>query len=190
MSAPRMSTSSSSALSASAPASAAKRTARAWPWRKHITPPELILNHPYAGKGTIDAPYIVDWLPEVQQQQQSEGSSSLDKDELEPDISYRVVDVEYPQTWQAGYKWMITAIGAISVLSVTMTSSMMSAAIYEIRREFPGHTAEMYIMSESRCVSRPSVLYLPPPEPPVLEVPALQPFLSKLTTSRYHSLGL
>jgi hypothetical protein len=44
---------------------------------------------------------------------------------------------------------MITAIGAISVLSVTMTSSMMSAAIYDIRRDFPGHTAESYIMSES-----------------------------------------
>lgn len=62
-----------------------------------------------------------------------------------------MVDVEYPQTWTAGYKWMITALGAISVLSVTMTSSMMSAAIFEIRKEFPGHTAEMYIMSESSC---------------------------------------
>jgi hypothetical protein len=81
------------------------------------------------------SPYILDWLP-GERSYAADGSEGLET----------VVDVEYPQTWKSGYKWMITAIGAISVLSVTMTSSMMSAAIYDIRRDFPAHTAEMYIM--------------------------------------------
>lgn len=39
-------------------------------------------------------------------------------------------------------------IGALAVLGVTMASSMMSAAITDIRRAFPGYSSEMYIMSE------------------------------------------
>ena len=38
-------------------------------------------------------------------------------------------------------------IGALAVLGVTMSSSMMSAAIFDIRRAFPGYSSEMYIMS-------------------------------------------
>lgn len=113
------------------------RTKRAWPWRKHITPVDLLLAHQYAGKGTEESPYILDWLP-GEATYGSDGSEGLE----------RAVDVEYPQTWKSGYKWGITALGAISVLSVTMTSSMMSAAIYDIRKDFPGHTAEMYIMGK------------------------------------------
>lgn len=47
------------------------------------------------------------------------------------------------------YKWGNVVIGALAVLGVTMASSMMSAAIYDIRRAFPGYSSEMYIMSES-----------------------------------------
>lgn len=47
-----------------------------------------------------------------------------------------------------GYKWGNVVIGALAVLGVTMSSSMMSAAIFDIRRAFPGYSSEMYIMSK------------------------------------------
>jgi hypothetical protein len=47
------------------------------------------------------------------------------------------------------YKWGNVAIGALAVLGVAMASSMMSAAIRDIRKDFPGYSSEMYIMSES-----------------------------------------
>lgn len=102
-----------------------------------MTPEHLLLAHNYEGKGTEASPYVLDWLPGLSSDP-VDGSESVET----------AVDVEYPQTWKGGDKWLITAIGAISVLSVTMTSSMLSAAIYSIRAEYPGHTAEMYIMSE------------------------------------------
>jgi len=47
------------------------------------------------------------------------------------------------------YKWGNVAIGALAVLGVAMASSMMSAAIRDIRKDFPGYSSEMYIMSGS-----------------------------------------
>jgi len=47
------------------------------------------------------------------------------------------------------YKWGNVAIGALAVLGVAMASSMMSAAIRDIRKDFPGYSSEMYIMSKS-----------------------------------------
>lgn len=59
-----------------------------------------------------------------------------------------ILDPEDPQTYPAGKKWGVTMIGAVSVLAVTMASSMMSAAIFEIRLDFPGRAQEMYILGE------------------------------------------
>lgn len=107
-----------------------------WPWRKHITPLSLLLEYKYPGKGTLEDPYVLNWIP---------STFTFDNNE---EGKEEILDVEYPQTWKSGQKWIITAIGAISVLSVTMTSSMMSAAIFDIRMKFPGHAPELYIMSK------------------------------------------
>lgn len=58
------------------------------------------------------------------------------------------IDPENPQSYPSGKKWGVTMIGAVSVLAVTMTSSMMSAAIFEIRADFPGKSNQMYILGK------------------------------------------
>lgn len=117
-----------------APVASSSRPRRTWPWNPAYTPTTELLNSEHPGKGTSESPFAVDWVPSVA----GDGAGA----------GMRVRDPEYPQNWSAGRKWGIVAIGALSVLSVTMTSSMMSAAIFDIRRAFPGHTDEMYIMGE------------------------------------------
>ena len=56
------------------------------------------------------------------------------------------VDHEYKLIVE-GYKWGNVVIGALAVLAVTIASSMMSAAIFDIRKQFPGYSSEAYIMS-------------------------------------------
>lgn len=125
------------------PAAAETRPPKRWPWRKNITPLETLQQHTYPGKGTEESPYSVDWIPSI-----AVNSAGKVDENGEPLIEVQVKDLEYPQNWKAGYRWGVVAIGALSVLSVTMTSSMMSAAVFDIRRHFPGHTDEMYIMGE------------------------------------------
>lgn len=137
----------------SAQHSASLHRQRIWPWRKHVTPLDQVYEHQGSlkhasssdydtappGYGTESSPYALDWIPSV---------AIPNPPGVEGDMAIQIRDHEYPQNWPMGYKWGLVAIGALSVLSVTMTSSMMSAAIYDIRKHFPGHTAEMYIMSE------------------------------------------
>ena len=95
-----------------------------------------------------DAPHALDWIPSV---------AIPNPPGVEGDMAVQISDHEYPQNWPMGYKWGLVAIGALSVLSVTMTSSMMSAAIYDIRKHFPGHTTEMYIMGASSSSTHSNV---------------------------------
>jgi hypothetical protein len=69
-----------------------------------------------------------------------------------PNTGNRYVDPT-PLSFADGqsYKWGNVAIGALAVLGVAMASSMMSAAIRDIRKDFPGYGSEMYIMSKSFC---------------------------------------
>ncbi|RSH91273.1 hypothetical protein EHS25_009572 [Saitozyma podzolica] len=92
------------------------------PWRLRVTPGDRILNHPYAGEGTDEKPFVVGWLPD---------------------------DVENPMSFRYSYKWIATMIGAVAVLAVTMASSMLSAALFDIEREFPGKTTQEYILVTS-----------------------------------------
>lgn len=95
------------------------------PWRLRVTPGDKILNHPYPGEGTDEKPFVVGWLPD---------------------------DFENPMSFRYSYKWIATMIGAVAVLAVTMASSMLSAALFDIEREFPGKTTQEYILGESRRV--------------------------------------
>lgn len=40
---------------------------RRLPWRRYVTPTETILSHPHRGQGTETDPYIVEWLPDDQE---------------------------------------------------------------------------------------------------------------------------
>lgn len=40
---------------------------RRLPWRRYVTPTETILSYPHRGQGTEDNPYIVEWLPDDQE---------------------------------------------------------------------------------------------------------------------------
>lgn len=78
---PKMSMASSSRRESSAstsrievPADITIPKRRKLPWRRHVTPTERLLSHPYRGKGTENDPYIAEWLDD---------------------------DEENPMTWQA-----------------------------------------------------------------------------------------
>lgn len=110
---------------------------RPWRWRRYITSWDVLAHHNYKGSGAANDPFVVTWL---------EG------------------DAENPYNWHGGYKWFITMIGAftrqgtynarlmkvaVGMLSVTMGSSILSGAIQDVKREFPGHNEYSYIMGES-----------------------------------------
>lgn len=69
------------------------------PWRLYTTPWRDIRDHHYAGEGTEEKPFVVDWLPEG--------------------------DAENPMTWSGGYKWSVVITVAISTLAVAMASSTL-----------------------------------------------------------------
>jgi hypothetical protein len=73
-------------------------TLRKRPWRRYVTPWSEIVSHPYAGFGTDEDPYLVDWLP---------------------------ADHENPMTWKPKYKWTVMMIAAVATLAVSMASSTL-----------------------------------------------------------------
>lgn len=91
------------------------------PWRPHVTAWSDIVSHTYKGGGTNEDPYLVEWLPQ---------------------------DPENPLTLTSGFKAQATFTAAFSCLAVSMCSSMLSAAIIDIRKNYPGLSNEMYIMGE------------------------------------------
>lgn len=98
------------------------------PWRVHPTAFSTILSHPYEGEGTKSSPYVIDWLP--------------------TDEKAEFVDTENPQTYSPRHKWSIVLTAAFATLAVSMASSVLSAALREIRVDFPGHSTPMYTMGE------------------------------------------
>jgi hypothetical protein len=98
------------------------------PWLRKSTPWTRIINHDYQGKGTSDSPYVVVWLPS------------------DPDSGFR--DVENPNMFGFGYKWATTILAALSTMIVSMGSSMLSAAMEDVMKEFPGRSSPVYIMGK------------------------------------------
>lgn len=74
-------------------------TLRKRPWRLYVTPWRDIRDHHYQGEGTVEKPYVVDWLP---------GG-----------------DAENPMTWAPMYKWSVVLTVAVSTLAVAMASSTL-----------------------------------------------------------------
>ena len=68
-----------------------------------------VLHFPYAGHGTAESPYLVDFLPN---------------------------DPRNPMTFSKVYKWVITIIAAVSTLAVAFSSSAYSGSVREIMAEF------------------------------------------------------
>eukprot|EP00906_Rhabdomonas_costata_P025187 RCo036078 len=83
------------------------------PWRYYETPFDDLINHKYAGSGTQEDPYLVEWLPN---------------------------DPENAMTWPRAYKWYSTIFLAISTLSVSLASSAYSGGILSIAQQFPSST--------------------------------------------------
>jgi hypothetical protein len=73
-------------------------TLRKRPWRRYVTPWTEITSHPYPGSGTVEDPYLVDWLP---------------------------ADHENPMTWKPKYKWFVMMVAAVATLAVSMASSTL-----------------------------------------------------------------
>ena len=99
-------------------------TLRKRPWRKTPTAFWTILHHQYSGDGTDDSPHIVTWLPSD--------------------------DPENPLKYPAGLKWGSTFCASAATMVVSMASSMLSAAMVDIREEFPDRTAQLYVMGTLR----------------------------------------
>lgn len=102
------------------------------PWIRKTTPYSRIIEQAYDGHGTKEQPYLIDWV-----------SSSSDTDKTE-----KFVDVENPMTYGKAYKWSVVMLAAMSTLGVSMASSMLSAAVFDMHADFPGKTTESYIMGE------------------------------------------
>lgn len=85
---------------------------------------DAVLNYKYAGHGTVESPYIVEFLPN---------------------------DPRNPMTFPRLFKWAITIISAISTLAVSFTSSAYSGSIISINKEFHAST-EVVILGVSMFV--------------------------------------
>lgn len=103
-------------------------TLRKRPWHPRVTPWSAILAHEYKGAGTEAEPYIVSWLAD---------------------------DPENPMGYKQSYKWFITVMAATGTLAVSMGSSMLSAAVEDIKKDFPGHNTMLYIMVTGKFLSSP-----------------------------------
>ncbi len=68
------------------------------PWRRFVTAGDQIIGHKYPGRGSVDDPFVVDWLPD---------------------------DPEDPMGWHQGYKWAVTMTVAVATLAVAMASSTL-----------------------------------------------------------------
>lgn len=65
--------------------------------------------NPYPGKGTVDDPYLVDWL---------------------------IGESANPYNWGNAYRWTVTAVVAMATLCISFASSAYSAAIADIESHF------------------------------------------------------
>ena len=96
------------------------------PWRRRITPWKSIISHWYEGSGTEADPFIVTWLP------------NGEENEDPFDLNDRV-------------KWLCLLMAGFTTMSVSMSSSIYSAAVFDIRTELPGSDID-YILCECAFV--------------------------------------
>lgn len=76
------------------------------------------MSHKYAGEGTEEAPYVVEWL---------------EKDE------------ENPMNWSSGYKWWATFMVSTFTFCFTFGSSAYAAALGSVEADYPGYIEQVYI---------------------------------------------
>jgi hypothetical protein len=113
------------------------------PWIRKTTPFSRIIDQAYDGEGTRERPFLIDWVSS------SPASATGEKGKGKGNNEERFVDVENPMTYGRAYKWSIVVLAAMSTLGVSMASSMLSAAVFDMRVDFPGKSIESYIMGES-----------------------------------------
>jgi hypothetical protein len=106
-----------------------QHTLKPRPWNRKTTPYSRIIHQAYDGAGTKAQPFLIDWAQPLNE-----------KDEF--------VDRENPMTYGRGYKWTVVMLAAMSTLGVSMASSMLSAAVFDMHVDFPGKPTETYIMGE------------------------------------------
>ena len=102
----------------------AQYTLRTRTWRRHVTPFEQIYGQSYAGAGTADAPFIVEWLKD---------------------------DAENPQMHSMAFKWVLVLVVSIATLVVALASSAYSGAVRSVGRDF-GVGQEVQVLGVSLFV--------------------------------------
>jgi hypothetical protein len=90
-----------------------KLTSVRTPCQLYVTPFDEIYVHRYRGEGTLEKPYVVDWLP---------------------------YDPENPQTWNQGYKWFLTVFVSMAALAVTFCSSAYTGVFQGLSQDFGAST--------------------------------------------------
>ncbi|PHH86453.1 hypothetical protein CDD83_10221 [Cordyceps sp. RAO-2017] len=83
-----------------------------------------VLRHRYAGLGTLESPYLVDFLPN---------------------------DRRNPMAFSQPFKWLITSLAAFSTLAVSFASSAYSGGVHEIMDDFDV-SSEIVILGVSMFV--------------------------------------
>ncbi len=78
-------------------------------YRPFVTCFDEIYAHPYRGEGTLESPFIVDWLPN---------------------------DPENPQIWNHFYKWALTMFVVITFVTVVFCSSAFIGESSDLSKEF------------------------------------------------------
>jgi len=78
-------------------------------YRLYVTNFNEILAYQYRGEGTIEKPYIVDWISG---------------------------DGENPQTWKEPYKWLLTTFVSIATLAIAFCSSAYVGDVNGLIQEF------------------------------------------------------
>lgn len=77
--------------------------------RSQVLITEFVLHHQYAGSGTEDDPFVVDWIPG---------------------------DARNPMDMPGKMKWIITVIMALGTLSVAFSSTAFSGTLRQIQEDF------------------------------------------------------
>jgi hypothetical protein len=90
-----------------------KLTSVRTPYQLYVTPFDEIYVYRYRGEGTLEKPYLVDWLPN---------------------------DPENPQNWNQTYKWLLTIFVAIATLAVTFCSSAYVGDFQGLSQDFGAST--------------------------------------------------
>lgn len=101
--------SSSDAPFPSAKVDCAKYTYKKRPWRTAITSFHTIIDHHYAGSGTQQDPYIVEWLEE---------------------------DPECPKQYSETLRWSVTVLVAVMTLCIALASSAYSGTVEHLIEQF------------------------------------------------------